>query len=1411
MPIETRENNVCESLGHHQVYTVASTVPGGNALLPTALFRLETPSGASHIFRALCDTGAQVSLVTAECVRKLKLPVRRSQICLAGVDDSGLVESKGVVRLNLKHARGGEKLKVNASMVVVSSILCDQPSTAFDAHDYNELSLCELADPAYNEPSRIDALFGVGVMADILEGGIKKLSNGLIAQKTKLGYTIFGGEAKSDHIYNCMAVVDTTDELNANLRKLWEIEQFDEPIDMKPEDKWCEEHFDATVRRNENGRYVVTIPIRPGNENLLGQSRDVALRRMLALERQFKMDRDYKNWYIQYMRDLIQSEFIQLADSPVDTSVPHVFLPHHGIRPPKKPRVVFDASAPTSTGVSYNSIQCAGPRLQNKLEDILIEFRVGRIAMTADIHKMFPQVEVSRDQWNFQRILWRESSDERICEYVIPRVLFGATSSTYNAVKAMRRCAEDHKEKYPLAYDAIMSSFYVDDFIMSVASERKAVATREQLEACLSEGCFPLSKWVSNCEAVLLEREFPTTKDLSEEDSSSVLGLQWNPREDILYFNIENAVTTGVERITKRWISSEAAKIYDPNGILAPFTIRAKWFIQNLWRTGTSWNDAVPAEVDHAWRQYRAEIKKLHELKIPRWLGIEPEFNISLHVFCDASIKAYCAAAYVRIVDKDGKVKVMFVTSKNKLASLNPETLPRLELSGALIGAKLAVQLAERFKLSKESIYYWTDSQIVLHWLQKFPSTLKLYVGNRVQAIQARSDVQRWAHVPSESNPADLLTRGMTSEELIRSKLWWNGPTFLSETEERWPKWSMQVSDNHQQSADSEVRKVNKVQKKPYVLALRVKSNRPSADLMNLMRDRSSLNSTLRVTAYIQRFLRLFVLTWRGKRAKKSCTGGGVSKKHVLAVRKRKEQTITEQNAKKQRMSPIEQGPEPMPDTDPKIAKILENVPIISHEEYSDALMYWIRVIQRTVFASEYSRLLKGEAVPKNSRIYEYVPFIDRDGIIRLSGRLDRAEMTYDQRHPIVLTGQCILSKRLMEDAHRTMRHAGVQTCMQYLRDKYWILDLRKSMRFVIHKCIRCVLFKAVGSKQLMADLPEPRVRQPLRPFYHCGADLAGPFKVRPYAGRNVPTSRSAYLVIFIDMATKAVHLELVSDLTTQSFLAALDRMIARRGMVKYLYTDNAKNFVGAEAELKLLAEQWFKTDFQCEVAKRQIEFRFTTPRASHMAGIWEANIKRAKFHFYREFGANSFTFEELYTAFVRIEACMNSRPLTVLSDDPNDNTAITPAHFLTGGQIVRPLGPLVQGIPLQRLNNWEKIHAVEQRFWDRFYNEYLYELQRRNIWCEPERNIEVGDLVFLMDENLPPTVWKRARVVKVYPGKDGRVRSVRIVANGKFYDRPIVKLCRIPLEKMIAELDSEYIEDLHEAEGESQRPNGCK
>ncbi|XP_043597319.1 uncharacterized protein LOC122574157 [Bombus pyrosoma] len=288
-----------------------------------------------------------------------------------------------------------------------------------------------------------------------------------------------------------------------------------------------------------------------------------------------------------------------------------------------------------------------------------------------------------------------------------------------------------------------------------------------------------------------------------------------------------------------------------------------------------------------------------------------------------------------------------------------------------------------------------------------------------------------------------------------------------------------------------------------------------------------------------------------------------------------------------------------------------------------------------------------------------------------------------------------------------------------------------------------------------MGNLPEARVTE-ARPFTNVGVDYCGPFHIKEKRDRNCRQIK-IYVAIFICLAVKAVHIELVGDLTSEAFIAALRRFIARRGFCSTTHSDNGTNFIGANNELRQLQDLLQSDDHNEKVntflSDKRIEWNFIPPHTPHFGGLWEAAVKSFKYHLRRVVGNELLTFEQFNTLIIEIESILNSRPLTPISTDPADLLALTPGHFLIGDSLTSLRERNFRDIPSNRLSRWQHIQQLKQHFWNRWHKEYLNELTNRTKWGKGGHSIQEGTIVILREDNVPSMQWPLGRVIKVYPG----------------------------------------------------------
>ena len=347
------------------------------------------------------------------------------------------------------------------------------------------------------------------------------------------------------------------------------------------------------------------------------------------------------------------------------------------------------------------------------------------------------------------------------------------------------------------------------------------------------------------------------------------------------------------------------------------------------------------------------------------------------------------------------------------------------------------------------------------------------------------------------------------------------------------------------------------------------------------------------------------------------------------------------------------------------------------------------------------------------------------------------------------------------------------------IREEIWPLNGMRAVRSVTRTCFNCVRANPTPIIQPIGQLPISRVT--INEVFSCvGVDYCGPLYLRP--SHRKAASPKAYVCVFVCMSTKAVHLELAGDLSTTTFLMALDRFVSRRGKPKNIFSDNGTNFIGAKNALHEIYQFLHKDNNKItnHLSNENIHWHLIPPRAPNFGGLWEAAVKVAKTHLVRQLGTAQLSYESMCTLLTKIEGCMNSRPLLPLSQDPNDLSPLTPAHFL----LLRDPQALpesdLQHIPTNRLSHYQLIQKLSQSFWLRWTKEYLTSLHNQRNISRKQHKLSIGDLVIMKDDQLPPLKWPLARIVSLHLGPDAVARVATLRTASGIMKRPVSKICAL-------------------------------
>lgn len=776
-----------------------SVTTTSQVLLSTALVDVVNPVTQEKVkARALLDSGSQSSFITNDLKQRLKLnsqPLHNTKI--VGIGNSSLSTTPQRCNINMKSRHN--EFNVTLSCLVLAEITDTLPKRPINIQHLNLPVGIYLADPSFNEPSKIDMLIGADLFWDLVGSEIRHMGPNMpVLRSSKLGWLLAGPiydntNSKTNKssinvnasIFCNFSALDSSDQVHQSLSRFWELEELPDKLPRVDSNDPCEKHFVENTKRREDGTFSVRLPL-IDTADCLGDSYGIAKGRFLNLEKRFKQQPKLKHAYADFIREY--SDLGHLSESAIRKPMLSFFLPHHAVLKEKsestKLRVVFDASARTSSGLSVNDIQMVGKNIQDSLYNILIRFRQHKFVLCGDIEKMYRMVSMSEADRNLQLILWRDDPSQDIKTYRLNTVTYGFASASYLSTRCLWQLGEECRDDE--IKTIIQNDFMVDDLITGADSEEKLCQILAKVSTTLSKGGFTLRKYRSNSELALKSTSMNTQTSLVISQSCDTLGLNWNPNTDTLHFPVD---ISSPSKITKRSILSTTLKLFDPLGLLSPCTIKPKMLIQKLWVMKLDWDEPVSPEFERAWNRFIHNLPQLSSLSIPRYtMKIFPA-SVELHCFCDASQAAYGACVYVRCVDQAGTVTIQLYSAKARVAPLKPTTIPRLELCGALLAARLSVAVTDALRLQTPITRhcFWTDSSVVLGWIHTDPSKLKSFVANRVVAINELTDPSSWRYVPTSSNPADLASRGIDPHQIVNIKLWWNGPEFLSQHENLWP------------------------------------------------------------------------------------------------------------------------------------------------------------------------------------------------------------------------------------------------------------------------------------------------------------------------------------------------------------------------------------------------------------------------------------------------------------------------------------------------------------------------------------------------------------------------------------------------------------------------------------------------
>jgi hypothetical protein len=703
---------------------------------------------------ALLDNASSSTFCTRRLADSLGLSGQKKNLEISTLNFSRSVESM-VVTLDVVSLDRTESLQLH-NVFVVDKI----PNTVpvVDTRGYKHLQDLNFAGAG----KEVEILIGQDNGEALVPLETRKGQIGQpFAVRTLLGWTLNGPGNLNQKVSQSVIAhfISANESIESNIEALWTVENeglCDDEKSWSPDDVKVIDLWDAECEI-VNEHYQLPIPFKPNVD--MPNNVKMAVGRLKST-RSSLIKRGLLSKYDDEMQKLFEAGYAELVPAEEIACADKIwYLPHQPVLNDKKPdklRIVFDCAAKWC-GESLNDKCMQGPDLNNRLLYVLLRFRQHEFAIISDIEAMYHQVVIPEVDRNALRFLWYDANGE-IIHCRMTRHLFGGIWCSASSTYALRRVLRDSDSVEPLIRDTVMRAFYVDDCLKSVSTREDALAVIEGTKGVLQKAGFKLTKFVANDDCILSSipesDRAKEVKDLNSKSNSKALGTKWCVEDDKFFFDIDVSCQSSDK------ILSVVSSVFDPLGLVSPVVITGKMILQDATRMKLQWDDELPGDLQDRWRAWLAAVSKLACLRIPRCMKPKnlDDANIQLHHFSDASQRAYGCCTFIRCVNQHGEIHIILAMSKAKVAPLKCLTIPRLEPQAAVLAAQVDSMLRRELDLHISESFFWTDSEIVLKYIQNETRRFHVFVGNRLSIIRSLTKPNQWNFIPGTSNPADMVT-----------------------------------------------------------------------------------------------------------------------------------------------------------------------------------------------------------------------------------------------------------------------------------------------------------------------------------------------------------------------------------------------------------------------------------------------------------------------------------------------------------------------------------------------------------------------------------------------------------------------------------------------------------------------------
>lgn len=1314
-------------------------------LLQTAQALVSNPDAPhkSRCVRIVLDCGSQRSYVTNQVAKELLLaPKGKHPLTImtfgSSEEQSRICES---VRLSLTLRNGQTKQLMLFTVPLICEPLTCQP-VSFCQGNFDHLAGIDLADPSDGcSHLEVDILIGSDQYWELVTGEMRRGKSGPVAINTTLGWVLSGvaSSPAQDTSSTCLVThtlrVDGLPQngkaLDDRLKSFWELESFG----ISSSDYSVHDEFRSTIRFVD-GKYEVELPWKEGHP-ALSDNYHLCARRLQGLIKRLQQDPAVLREYDTTIKEQLYRGIVERVELPAECPEEAHYLPHHAVvrrdKDTTKVRIVFDASA-HSDGPSLNDCLHAGPKFNQRILDILCRFRVHRVAVTADIEKAFHMVSVAKKDRNVLRFLWFEDpfADQLdMIELRFTRVVFGVSSSPFLLNATIRHHLEQYEQTQPDLMKKLSRSLYVDDFVSGADDEDQACQMFLKSKEILRDGGFNLRKLRSNSSSVQARVDPSSISDLSAH------GLGFAVESEESYANstlgIEQSLHSGEQRVLGvRWDTYSDQFVVDLGGIISTARV------------------LTPTK-----RNIVSLVGRIYD-PLGFLAPVVVPFKIFFQELCEAKL------------DWDQLLPGNFVDRWNSLKSSLEEgqsiSIPRCYFDSVLeqpVRCTLCGFCDASLKAYAGVVYLLLETR----------------TGFSVRFVAAKtrvSPLQKLTVPRLELLSALLLARLLTSiTQSLSCELQLSSPRCFTDSTVAlyWIKGTDKTWKSFVQNRVIEIRKLI-----PPDFWMHCSGKTNPADIPS--RGLSLLELSVNIL-------------WRDGPGW-ICEGNPTQDQECHQP----EECLTElRNKDRQLVHGLL-----MAGNTAKLSHIMDCGNYSSLKrllsvtalvmKFGRMLLDKVRCGGQTKSrdlkaAAEHLWILECQQVVVADKSFkhwrsQFNLFQDESGVWRCRGRIQNAAVPYSTKHPILLHKDHHLSVLLVRSAHNRVIHNGVKETLTELRSRFWIVKGRNFIKKVIHQCLVC---RRHEGKPYRAPPPPPlpdfRVAE-APPFTFTGVDFAGPLYVK-----GDLSTKKVWICLYTCCVVRAVHLDLVPDLSTHAFIRSFKRFVARRGLPSKIVSDNAKTFQAAAKTIE------------------GVKWIFNIPKAPWWGGIFERLVRCTKRCLRKTIGQARFSLDELLTAVTEVEMVLNSRPLSYLSADDLEEP-LTPSHLIVGRRLMSAPDYSCQDsdefeVTSDVLTKRAKyLSATINRFWERWRKEYLVglrEVHAQHKKRSHSQQLSAGDVVVIHSDNQPRCMWKLGKVEELLTGPDGEPRAavLRVAGKGrnaKCLRRPVQRLYPLEMAPYRAQTD---------------------